>query len=74
MYSSTRKLRPVFPDLVDLADERVIKRRRNQRLTPEAQTRLRILLGVGRQHLDRDAPLEQRVVGEVHLAHAALAE
>ena len=63
----------VFAHFVDLADEGVIERGGGQRLAAQPLAGLRLVLHALRQHLDGDLALEDRVVGQVHLAHAALA-
>ena len=61
-------------DLVDLADERMVKRRGGERFAPQALTRDEVLLVVRMEPLDRDAPFEPDVVGEKDLPHPAGAE
>src|SRR4051794_6913009 len=48
--------------------------RRRFRLPTEALGDLRILAEVGVKHLDDDASREKRLLGEVHISHAAAAE
>ena len=61
-------------DLVDFADEGMIERGGGERLPPQTLARDLVVLAVGSEELDRDTPLETRVVCEKHLAHAAGAE
>jgi hypothetical protein len=58
-------------DRVDRADVRMVEGRRRARLLQEAPARAGIGREVGREELQRDRPLEARVLGGVDLAHAA---
>ncbi len=61
-------------DRVDRDDVGVVQRRDGARLAPEALDPLRRSRHLGRQDLERDLARELRVLGQVDLAHAALAE
>ncbi len=52
----------------------MLKRRRGLRLAQEALLGLGVVQQVRRQELQRHRALERRVLGLVHLAHAALAQ
>jgi hypothetical protein len=60
----------VKPDVIDLGDAGVLDARDRARLIEEALHRV----GVGRdlrmKHLDRDAGLDRRVLGDEHLPHS----
>ena len=61
-------------NFIHLADERMVERRGGQRLAPQPPPRDRVRLDLGRQQLDGDTPLEERVLCEKHLPHPAGAE
>jgi hypothetical protein len=52
----------------------MIEPRRRLRLATEARHHVRVAGHLGRQHLDRDRPIEPQIVGEEDDAHAARAE
>jgi hypothetical protein len=58
-------------DVEERADVRVAQRRDRLRLALEPRAPLLVLGELARQHLDRHAPIEPRVFGAPHLAHAA---
>ena len=60
--------------LVNLANVGMVERRRRPRLAVEPLARGRVLLERLGQELDRHFATQLYVVGEKHLAHAALAE
>jgi len=60
--------------LVDLADERMIERRRRPRFAMQSLERLGVRFQRLGQELDGDLAPQLGVVGEEHLAHAAFAE
>ena len=64
----------VRPDVVDLADVRMVQRSDRTRFLLESVE----AIGVGRerrwQHLDRDLAPQSRITSAVHLAHAARAD
>ena len=62
------------PDVVDLADVRVVQRRDGARLLLEASDAVGVGVTPRRQYLDGDVAAEARVVGAVDLAHSAPAE
>ncbi len=62
-----------FFDRVDRDDIRVIERRGGPRLAIEPLAPVRIARQLAGQDLERDPPLQPRVVGEVDLAHPAFA-
>ena len=62
------------PDVVDLADVRVIQRRDGARLLLEAADAVGVGVTPGRQNLDCDVAAEARVMRAVDLAHSAPAE
>jgi hypothetical protein len=64
----------VIFEAVDAADVRMIERRENLRLAPEACEPIRVIRKGRRQHLDRDVAIELGVVRAIHLAHTADAE
>ncbi len=61
-------------DRVDVDDVGVIERRQRPSLAPEPLEAFLTAREVGRQHLQRHLAAELRVLGEIDLAHAALAE
>ena len=61
-------------NLVDLADERMIERRRRLCLALEQRQGDRIAVQRLGQELDGDLAFELRVVGKKHLTHPALAQ
>ena len=64
----------VLADVVDGGDVRGAKRRGRARLGQEARAALRIALRLGGEKLQRDLASKARVLGEIHVAHAAGAE
>jgi hypothetical protein len=63
-----------LPNLVELADVRMIDARGEPRFTPEALARYLIVRSGGVKDLERDGSLEPFVDGGVHETHSALAE
>ena len=61
-------------DGVDRDDARVVESGDGARFAFEAGAAIGIVGGIVRQHLERDLASELRVLGKVHLAHAAGAE
>src|SRR5262249_46393667 len=61
-------------DAVDRGDARVIERRQHPGFAIEARQPIGILGERERQHLERDAATEPRVVGPVDFAHSAFAK
>src|SRR5262249_21166507 len=61
-------------EIDDLDDPGVADRRRRARLVPETLDDLRLRRELRVEELHRRAPLDDRVLGEVHRAHAALSE
>ncbi len=64
----------VVPDIMQRADVGMIQCGHRARLAPEAFPRMRIIIDVRRQYLDRDGALQPRVVSFVDLPHPAAAE
>jgi hypothetical protein len=64
----------LLAEVVDGDDVRVVEPRRRLRLVPEALPEVGVGGERGRDRLDRHVPVEQRVVGPVHLAHRTLAD
>ena len=58
-------------DVVDGGDVGMIQTRRGARFTHDARADLARRRVARRQALQGDAPLEPRIVAEIHLAHAA---
>jgi hypothetical protein len=63
-----------FANVVDGDDVRVIQRRCGFRLANNAMQPVAVDGELGWEHLERDAAVEACVLGEIHLAHPALAE
>jgi hypothetical protein len=63
-----------FLDTIDVGNVRMIERGQNPRFALESGTALGILRNRRRQHFDRNFALELRVLGSIHLAHAARAD
>jgi len=61
----------VLVDVVDGADVGMVQRRSRARLALESLQRLRVLLHLFRQELQRYAAAQARVLGFIHHAHAA---
>ena len=61
-------------DVVDRADVGVVERGGGLRLAPEALERDRVVEVLRGQELQRDQPVEARVLRLVHDSHAAAAE
>jgi hypothetical protein len=61
-------------DVVDAADVGMLERRDRLGLAFETGAPLRIAGDLGRQHLDRDRPIEARVAGPIDLPHTAGAD
>ena len=61
----------VLTDLVDRDDVGMVEGRRRLRLALEAADALLVPHQLGRQNLERDAPLERLILRQVDLAHAA---
>jgi hypothetical protein len=64
----------LLADVVDRADVRVVQRGGGARVAPEARPRARIRGELGGQELERDKPLEPRVLRPVDNSHPAAAE
>ena len=62
------------PDVVNLADVRVVQRRDGARLLLEAADPVGVGVITRRQYLDGNVPAEARVVGALDLSHSAPAE
>ncbi len=60
--------------VVDRDDVRVVESGRGLRLASEAFDVGGVRRELGKEHLHRDAPVEQSVVSEVHVGHAAVAD
>ena len=74
MYSMTMKLWPSASPISWILQMKGDRALRPLRLAAQSFAGRGIAFGVGRQHLDRDAPAEHGVLGEKDLAHAAGAE
>ncbi len=61
-------------EAVDLRDVRVIERGQELRFALETREPIRVARERFEQDLDRDLPVEPRITGSIHLAHAARAE
>ncbi len=61
-------------DGVDCDDARVVESGDGARFAFEAGAAIGVVGGIVRQHLERDLASELRVLGKVHLAHAAGAQ
>src|SRR5436305_15310385 len=60
----------LLPDIVEVANVRMVQRRDGARLTFEPLSRFRVLGQVRRQNFYRDRPIQAGIAGTIHLTRA----